>query len=205
MAFSRRVDQLEEKLANLTSMLKNPDETNGSSIATPQSTDQSFNLRRHATPTSSAGGKSPSKDLGVISHGEDAIRPGQLLFFYRSYMFDQFPFVIITPGTKADELKQQKPFLYKTVLMAASFQYKPFQDKMSEEIWEYLCTHMIIKAEKSLDLLQGLLVLMAWLVISMQAKTLKEESLLTEFQVPFTYSSRPTHDPDDPTGEHSSN
>jgi hypothetical protein len=180
--FSRRVDQLEEKLANLASILYNPEQglkSHGSSVIAPQSTDQLSNLRQHATPTSSTPGqsssRSPAQDLGVISNAEDSPSPGQLIYFFRYYMSDQFPFVIVPPGTTAEELNRQKPFLYQTVLMVAAFQYKPFQEKAAKEIWEYLGTHMIVKAEKSLDLLQGLLVLMAWLVISIPAHLLMLE------------------------------
>jgi len=79
-------------------------------------------------------------------------------------MSDQFPFVIIPAGTTADKLRQEKPFLYMTILMVASYEDNKIQIMMAKEIWEYLCMHMIIQAEKSLDLLQGLLILIAWFV-----------------------------------------
>lgn len=95
---------------------------------------------------------------------EDAVFPDALLYIYRTNMAPQFPFVIVPDKVSAAELVQTKPFLYKVLVMVASYHEKTRQAMMAHEIFQYLSTRMICGNERSFDLLQGLLVLMAWLV-----------------------------------------
>ena len=85
-----------------------------------------------------------------------------LLAIYIAEMAPQFPFVVIPEGTCARELGQSRPFLLKVILMAAFFHSVPGQTAMVKEIMDYLSEHMILGAEKTLDLLQGLLVFFGW-------------------------------------------
>lgn len=100
----------------------------------------------------------------MSSGTEDNIFPDALLYIFRHNMAPQFPFVIVPDRVSAAELAQTKPFLYKTLLMVASYHDKTGQLRMTKEIFQYLSTHMIIENERSFDILQGLLVLMAWSV-----------------------------------------
>lgn len=98
----------------------------------------------------------------MSSNSEENVFPDALLYIYRNNMASQFPFVVVPHRLSAAELAQTRPFLYRTVLMAASYHDKAGQTRMAKEIFQYLSVHMIMENEKSLDLLQGLLVLMAW-------------------------------------------
>lgn len=100
----------------------------------------------------------------MSSNSDENVFPDALLYIYRTNMVSQFPFVVVPYTLSATELAQARPFLYKTVLMAASYHDKAGQTRMTKEIFQYLSEHMIMGNEKSLDLLQGLLVLMAWWV-----------------------------------------
>lgn len=108
--------------------------------------------------------RSPRQEFQESSTPEDPVFGDALLYIYRNNMESQFPFVVIPDGVSAAELAQTKPFLYKTVIMAASYHDKSGQVRMTKDIFQYVSTHMIIGNEKSMDLLQGLLVLMGWLV-----------------------------------------
>lgn len=88
--------------------------------------------------------------------------PESLLTLYRVYMTDQFPFVVLPVEMTANDLQRQKPFLLKVILMVASVRDMAGQTKMAEGIMEHVAQNMILRGEKSLDLLQGLLVFIAW-------------------------------------------
>ena len=164
----RRVDQLEEKLDGLVSLLQPPQQPlensggNGIRIQSPfQPLGQQFSDQARSNPSLSI---SPGQDVQDTANVTEIVYPDALLCNYRNNMAPQFPFVIIPNRVSAAELAQTKPFLYKTVLMAASYENQTGQNEMTEEIFQYLSAHMIMANEKSLDLLQGLLVLMGWSV-----------------------------------------
>lgn len=177
----RRVAQLEEKLDGIVTLLKSSQQQTSPEnrasapslpnepglmaperseqfkwpITPPQSTPQSYEIdSRYQIP-----------NLAVPSN-HDLFRndPDSLLTLYRCYMTDQFPFVVIPLGMTADDLRRSRPFLLKTILMVASVRDMAGQTSMAEDIMDYVAEHMIKRGEKSLDLLQGLLVFMAWYV-----------------------------------------
>ena len=164
------MDQLEEKLDGLVSLLKPPQqvlENSGGNVMVAQSQFQPLVQQFPDTPSSGPSlSISPGQEAQESTNAGDNVFPDTLLYIYRNNMATQFPFVIIPDRVSAAELAQTKPFLYRTVLMAASYHDKTGQTRMTKEIFQYLSAHMIIASEKSLDLLQGLLVLMAWSVQS---------------------------------------
>lgn len=97
--------------------------------------------------------------------GIDIRDPETILNFYRNNIADKFPFVVITPSTTAYALSRDKPLLFKAIVMVASAQDVKAQAAMAEEIVEYLSLHLLLRSEKSLDMLQGLLVFMGWYII----------------------------------------
>lgn len=107
--------------------------------------------------------------LPAVSLTNEQILPNEdeaelMVDMFRCHMAPQFPFVVIPLDMTAAALKQKKPFLYLTI-MAVSFQGEASRQlALGIKIKEYLSDAMIMRAEKSLDLLQGLLVSMAWFV-----------------------------------------
>ena len=174
----RRVDQLEEKLDDLVSLLKPPDlyrgeqvlengRNDGGSAMGAQSPFQPLLQQQQSETPSTAPSLSRSPGQAQLtSNNEGNMFPDALLYNYRHNMAPQFPFVIVPDRTSAAELSQRKPFLYKVLLMVSSYPDKKGQIKMVHEIFQYLSARMIIENETSFDLLQGLLVLMAWSVPS---------------------------------------
>ena len=79
-------------------------------------------------------------------------------------MAELFPFVVIPDSVTLEELAQNKPFLLQVILTIASVVDSVRQARMAQDVIEYLSEHMPIRAEKSLDLLQGLLIYIAWFV-----------------------------------------
>lgn len=94
---------------------------------------------------------------GVFSDDPDA-----LLALYRDEMAPQFPFVIVPQSLSASELHVKKPFLLKVMVTVASLHDVAAQTAMCKEIVTELSKKMLIDAKMSLDMLQGLLVFIAW-------------------------------------------
>jgi hypothetical protein len=83
-----------------------------------------------------------------------------LLDTYRS-MVDFFPFVSLPRDCRCQDLFQSRPMLMFAVLTVSSYDSVPLQRALSLEFRKVVMVR-IMKGEKSLDLLQGLLVFIAW-------------------------------------------
>lgn len=93
-----------------------------------------------------------------------------------------FPFVIVPRGTTSRDLRNDKPFLFAVIMMAASCQKLFSQTRAGNRLMEYLSVRMLQNGDKSLDLLQGLLVYLAWFVLchlALSASPTLSESLLS--------------------------
>lgn len=77
-------------------------------------------------------------------------------------MSSHFPFVILPADATVHSLYCERPFLLLSVLAAASSRERKLQKVLEEELRTTLCTKVVLEGEKSLDLLQGLLVYLAW-------------------------------------------
>lgn len=73
-----------------------------------------------------------------------------------------FPFVILPEGMDASGLRQKSPFLLLCILTACLEHDVVLQDKLEREIREIIGTHLIVEMRRNMDLLQGLLVHIAW-------------------------------------------
>jgi len=73
-----------------------------------------------------------------------------------------FPFVIIRPGTTAAELAEKRPFLFSVIKMATSMNNVGSMKAQMYRIMQHIADYMLLRSERSLDLLQGLLVALGW-------------------------------------------
>lgn len=73
-----------------------------------------------------------------------------------------FPFIVFPTNVSVDILRREKPFLLLSILTVASSVDLDLQDRLETELRETLGRKVIFNGEKSLDLLQGLLVYLAW-------------------------------------------
>jgi hypothetical protein len=76
-----------------------------------------------------------------------------------------FPFIVFSPTVSLDFLRREKPFLLLSILTMASTSNQALQDLLEAELRETLGRKVIFNGEKSLDLLQGLLIYLAWYVL----------------------------------------
>ncbi len=81
---------------------------------------------------------------------------------YQVKHMPHFPFVLIEPGVGAQELFSEKPFLYRVVMLITTRQSAERRKEMRRKVMAYLGHHLLVQEERDLDLLQGLLVFIAW-------------------------------------------
>lgn len=73
-----------------------------------------------------------------------------------------FPFVVIQQHESLDLLRRCKPFLLLAILTISARADRQQQIRLEIELRQSLSNKVIMKGEKSLDLLQGLLVYLCW-------------------------------------------
>jgi len=81
-----------------------------------------------------------------------------LLDRFRRLMAPTMPFVVITPETTATSLHAQKPFLLHAIVTVTYFHDLPVQQRMVKQLMRDLSERLLMNSEKSIGLLQGLLV-----------------------------------------------
>jgi hypothetical protein len=77
-------------------------------------------------------------------------------------MCSYFPFVIVPPEDTIGSLLQSRPFLLHAVLAVASSSNVQLQSVLGKSFRLALLRGNMLEGEKSMDLLQGLLVYLAW-------------------------------------------
>jgi hypothetical protein len=77
-------------------------------------------------------------------------------------MSNQFPFVYLPVGSSALMLAKDRPFLLLGAVASASSSYPHLQKAFSQELKETLTSRVHMAGEVNLDLLQGLLLYLAW-------------------------------------------
>ncbi|CAI9632472.1 unnamed protein product [Alternaria burnsii] len=97
-----------------------------------------------------------------VSTGMNATHTDVLLDRYQRLMAPHMPFVVIPSGINASSLASSKPFLSKAIETIAFFHDTVTQKHMVKDLMQQVSERMLIKGEKSLDLLQGMLVFGNW-------------------------------------------
>jgi hypothetical protein len=88
-----------------------------------------------------------------------------LMLCYLSHFHEMctyFPFVVVPPGDTVSSLLQSRPFLLHAVLAVASSSDTQLQSVLEKSFRLALLRRNMLEGEMSMDLLQGLLVYLAW-------------------------------------------
>ncbi|KAG4438974.1 hypothetical protein IFR05_005546 [Cadophora sp. M221] len=85
-----------------------------------------------------------------------------LLLEYRTQQASQLPFVVIPTDATSESLRRERPMLWKAVMTAASYQNALRQEALGWKLMEEFASRILLRAERSLDLLQALLVHLTW-------------------------------------------
>ncbi|KAH7269394.1 uncharacterized protein BKA55DRAFT_588121 [Fusarium redolens] len=86
----------------------------------------------------------------------------ELLKLYRKELQALHPFVIIPDGVTAAKLKATRPFLMSSIRMVTSYRSLRSMRAQMYHLMKYIADHMLIRSERSLDLLLGIIVIIAW-------------------------------------------
>ncbi|ESZ95284.1 hypothetical protein SBOR_4338 [Sclerotinia borealis F-4128] len=73
-----------------------------------------------------------------------------------------FPFVLLPPHTSLESLRHERPALLLAILASTCQNNIPIQNILENELLETLSSRIIMQGEKSIDLLQSLLLYLAW-------------------------------------------
>lgn len=85
-----------------------------------------------------------------------------LLAIYRSQLSARFPFVIIPASSTPRQLQTERPFLFKVVRMVASVRNLSSIRGQGRSILQHISEAMLLRSERSIDLLQGILVFLGF-------------------------------------------
>jgi hypothetical protein len=75
-----------------------------------------------------------------------------------------FPFAVVPPDMTAAQMREQRPFFWKAIMMEACLFEGARQVALGNELLREVSQAAFVRPEKSLDLLHGLQLLIAWLV-----------------------------------------
>ncbi|KAK3688243.1 hypothetical protein B0T22DRAFT_148598 [Podospora appendiculata] len=86
----------------------------------------------------------------------------RLLDLYRTDYSPHFPFVPIHPSTGALELFHKHPFLFRTIIQIVAPQNAAVQRDVAQWFRAYIAEHVVVNLEKRLELLQAIVLFIAW-------------------------------------------
>ena len=113
----------------------------------------------------------PSADYGDISFDyglRNLCEAEEVLTIFRRDFCPEFPFVLLSPEDTSESLRHDKPFLFLSIVAVTSYENPQLQRRLAQEIQKQIASRMVVNNERSLDLLQGLLVHLAWYHYSFQ-------------------------------------
>ena len=85
-----------------------------------------------------------------------------LVATFKQQFIPRFPFVALTSSETAVQLRRHSPFLFLCIVAVPLYTNPPLQQRLGKEIRRQLSLRLLLNAERSMDLLRGLLVHAAW-------------------------------------------
>ncbi|KAK4456185.1 hypothetical protein QBC34DRAFT_287132 [Podospora aff. communis PSN243] len=118
-------------------------------------------ITMHPGPPPSTQQKRQSQNQQEVRwpEGEEA---ETLLTTYKDNLAHLFPFAVVPPHLSSYELREKKPFFWKAIMMEAYLNDGARQIALGNELLRDISEAAILRPQKSLDLLQGLQVLISW-------------------------------------------
>jgi hypothetical protein len=116
-----------------------------------------------ANPTIPTRAHSPRNIVsGIEILTPDAREDEVLLDRYKRLLAPHMPFVVLPPGTSAESLAETEPLLMDAIRVVACFHDSFRQQALAKDLTRQICERLLINGEKSLGLLQGLLIFSNW-------------------------------------------
>lgn len=105
------------------------------------------------------GGFVDAIDRGLVSLEAAA----EAFDYYVTEMTPQLPIVTFPPGTTIHDIRRSKPVLFHTILAVAIGPIQPdIQVPLFDEFWKILAERMVVKGDKSLELVQAMVLTSTW-------------------------------------------
>lgn len=170
-----RTARLEEKLDGLVSLIKAGGQSSGA-VKTPHEMtveDSSPHGTYHSvavlTPPTDGSTGSPNnhQPYGLLDTDSEPspVEAESYLINFQTCKSKYFPFIYIPSTTTAQDLRQERPFLWLCIMTVGSKSISQ-QQILGTRIRQTVAQEMVIESEKSIDLLLGLLTFCWWYVIS---------------------------------------
>ncbi|OAG42460.1 hypothetical protein AYO21_03336 [Fonsecaea monophora] len=174
---STRIKALEEKVSSLLTLLTQDKQALGNTnapvtIATPPHTEEGTsdnvssasignvqNIEAPATSTAEETGQFDVIDSGVLTMATADI----LLQTYKQVHSKFFPFVLVAPEIDAATLRRDKPVLFLAIVTVCLEADHVVQRRLGVELKKMLSSRLLIRNERSIELLQALLVHLSWI------------------------------------------
>lgn len=102
--------------------------------------------------------KTPASKADLVPSESDET----LLSIYTNKLSSYFPFVVIPRETTAKQLHESRPFLMTVIKMVGSVRDLRSMRGQSHAVFKYICDAMLMKSERTLDLLQGILIFLGF-------------------------------------------
>jgi hypothetical protein len=83
---------------------------------------------------------------------------------FRRQLARQVPFISLPSDLTTEALSKKRPFLYRAIIVVASYHDSVRQIELGGEFVRHLTEHLIFLGERNLDILQALLVYISWSV-----------------------------------------
>jgi hypothetical protein len=98
---------------------------------------------------------------------------------YIHQMAPEIPFVVFPPGTTMGEVRRNKPYLFLAIIGAAIGVFNPdVQPILTNEAYRLIAEQVVVKGQKSLELVQTLMVCSIWYLPPDNFEELKFYSLI---------------------------
>ncbi|KAE8348423.1 hypothetical protein BDV28DRAFT_161368 [Aspergillus coremiiformis] len=136
-------------------------------------TEQSLDTSRqwHGCPGSGSRSTGPqpnaaNEPVDVIDRGlVSAAVASEAFTRYVDHMSPHIPMVVFPPGTTMGDIRKTKPVLLHAIIAVAVGPFQPeLQIPLIEDFYKVIAERVVVKGEKSLDLVQGLLVTCNWYI-----------------------------------------
>ncbi|TVY78222.1 Transcriptional regulator WAR1 [Lachnellula suecica] len=86
----------------------------------------------------------------------------EALQIFREQYAVRFPFIVIPPQLTSSELRAQSPFLHRTIMLVALQNQRLKQIEMSKQVSMEIAAALILRGERSLDMLQAVIIYNTW-------------------------------------------
>ncbi|KAK0621380.1 hypothetical protein B0T17DRAFT_493895 [Bombardia bombarda] len=170
-----RVAELEKRLEDLSARIESvqrpplPPQQNGQVQAQAPTPPEYAELHHDYSPVQSTASPEDSRPTTNADIDDDDLslwpeepEASHLLAEYKAHLGHLFPFAAVPPHMSSAQLRRQKPLFWKAVMMEACHLDGPRQIALGNELLRDIADATITKPDKSLDLLQGLQILISW-------------------------------------------